>query len=268
VGEVPKLAEQLPPGYRAVTLQVNANSALNGMIQPESYVDISLTVEGSNPQLDGMATLTLLRRIQVLATSQNRFPRSEDRASEELRNITVAATSEQANKLILAQRYGTLSVTLRSSQEDDALADVGDGRDLVNPNSLLGLDPLPPEPEQVSQTAQIWRGGSMQEVSFQAGQIQESLVATAMSEGKDAAAAEALAASSTSTSDASASGKKPCKSCEKKERDKARMKQLTEGTNRPTLAPPKSQATPVVAPGQAGGAARQVIEVHVEADQK
>lgn len=35
-----------PPGYRAVTLQVDANSALNGMIQPESHVDVTLTVKG------------------------------------------------------------------------------------------------------------------------------------------------------------------------------------------------------------------------------
>ncbi len=268
VGEVPKLAEQLPPGYRAVTLQVNANSALNGMIQPESYVDISLTAEGSNPQMDGIATLTLLRRIQVLATSQNRFPRSEDRGSDDLRNITVAATSEQANKLILAQRYGTLSVTLRSSVDDSGLADAGDGdgRNLVNPDLLLGLDPIQPVPEPISHTAQIWRGGSMQEVSFQAGQIQESIIATAMAEGKDSAAAEALAASS---SDASGSGKKkPCTNCEKKKKDKARMKQLTEGGKRPTLAPPKSQTRPVVAPGSKSGAARRVIEVPVKANQR
>lgn len=46
VGEVPLLSDQLPPGYRAVTLQVDANSALNGMIQPESHVDVTLTVKG------------------------------------------------------------------------------------------------------------------------------------------------------------------------------------------------------------------------------
>ena len=173
VGEVPLLADQLPPGYRAVTLQVDANSALNGMIQPESHVDVMLTVKGNQPGLGGLATLTLLRRIKVLATSETRFPRSEDRSSN-LRNITVAVSPKQANKLILAQKYGTLSVTLRSSLEPTEEEMLADARDMVNPNDLLGLA-LQPEPEPVEKKAQIWRGGKMIEVTFGADEVHESL---------------------------------------------------------------------------------------------
>jgi len=174
VGEVPMLADQLPPGYRAVTLQVDANSALNGMIQPEAFVDVILTVKGDHPDLGGLATLTLLRRVKVLATSQARFRRSEDRPGE-LQNITVSVLPRQANKLILAQRYGTLSVTLRSSQEDE-LAEAEDNYDLVNTNELFGL-PLIPQPEPTGKTAQIWRGGRMQEITFFESEIAESLQA-------------------------------------------------------------------------------------------
>ncbi|MBC7337135.1 MAG: Flp pilus assembly protein CpaB, partial [Clostridia bacterium] len=95
VGEVPLLSERLPPGYRAVTLAVDAKAAVNGMIQPESLVDITLTVKNDRPEFGGMATLTLLRRVRVLATSRNRFPAAEDRPTD-LRNITVAVTPEQA----------------------------------------------------------------------------------------------------------------------------------------------------------------------------
>ena len=272
VGEVPRLAEQLPPGYRAVTLQVNANSALNGMIQPQSYVDISLTVEGSNPQLEGMATLTLLRRVLVLATSQNRFPRTEDNASD-LRNITVAATSEQANKLILAQRYGTLSVTLRSSVDDDALAATGDDRDLVNPYLLLGLTPIEPvpEPEAITRSVQIWRGGKMQEVKFGVGQIQEAVKATAIADGQGEAQGEAMAESTSAdgTSARPTPAKPPCKACEAKKRRQEMLKRLTEsgGKNQPTLAPPRDQATPTLAPPAGKQSSGQVIEVQIEANQ-
>lgn len=215
VGEVPLLSERLPPGYRAVTLAVDAKAAVNGMIQPESLVDVTLTVKNERPEIGGLATMTLLRRIRVLATSRNRFPASEDRPGD-LRNITVAVTPEQANKLILAEKYGTLSVVLCSkleenaveSKPDDIMTAVSevkaipasnpsvqttdralseDGNDLVNIYSLLGISPLVPEsmPEKrLTKTAQIWRGGAVQEVTFVEWQIQEAENATLVAEGK------------------------------------------------------------------------------------
>ena len=97
----------------------------------------------------------------------------------DLRNITVAVTPEQANKLILAQRYGTLSVTLRGSEDDAAMFAEAEGdRHMVNPYDLLGISPLQPVPEKMVQTAQIWRGGSMTEISFRPEQIQEAHDAT------------------------------------------------------------------------------------------
>lgn len=215
VGEVPLLSERLPPGYRAVTLAVDAKAAVNGMIQPESLVDITLTVKNERPEIGGLATLTLLRRVRVLATSRNRFPASEDRPGD-LRNITVAVTPEQANKLILAEKYGTLSVVLCSKLEEDtaefeldaattsaghvtaipasnpvvATTDrtfSGDNNDLVNIYSLLGISPLTPEPmpeKLITKTAQIWRGGNVEEVTFVEWQIQEAENATLVAEGK------------------------------------------------------------------------------------
>jgi len=215
VGEVPLLSERLPPGYRAVTLAVDAKAAVNGMIQPESLVDITLTVKNERPEIGGLATLTLLRRVRVLATSRNRFPASEDRPGD-LRNITVAVTPEQANKLILAEKYGTLSVVLCSRLDEDTaesgLEDItaaggkvtvvptsnpvapttGDvlsegNNDLVNIYSLLGISPLVPEPmpeKLMTKTAQIWRGGAVEEVTFVEWQIQEAENATLVAEGK------------------------------------------------------------------------------------
>ena len=97
----------------------------------------------------------------------------------DLRNITVAVTPEQANKLILAERYGTLSVTLRGPQDDALmLAEAEGDRHMVNPYDLLGISPLEPVPEKVSQTARIWRGGSMTEITFRPEEVQEARDAT------------------------------------------------------------------------------------------
>ncbi len=169
VGKTPTLAEQLPPGTRAVTIAVDASNALDGVLLPESRVDISLTVQGDHPELAGVATLTLLKRVLVLATSRDRF-KTEERLGQPLRSVTVAVTPTEANKLILAQRYGVLSVTLRGDEEN-GLADAGD--DLVNPLDLLGLGP-------VRQTrSEIWRGTGVQQVNFQERQIQEAAATAA-----------------------------------------------------------------------------------------
>lgn len=171
VGKNPTLAEQVPAGKRAVTIAVAASNALDGILLPESLVDISLTVQGDHPELAGVATLTLLRRVQVLATSRDRY-RTEERIGNPLRSVTVAVTPAEANKLILAQRYGVLSVTLRSEAEGDA-SDLAADDDLVNPLDLLGLGPVR------KTQSEIWRGTGVQQVNFQDRQIREAAAATA-----------------------------------------------------------------------------------------
>ena len=239
VGEVPMLAERLPAGHRAVTLEIDSNSALNGMIQPESYVDITLTVSDNKPELSGMATMTLMQGIQVLATSHARFKGWEDLPNQ-LRNVTVAVTPEQANKLILAQKYGTLSVTLRSSAEGELLAQDNSVSHMVDPFDLLGLSRITPIPEpaieEVVKTVQIWRGGTMKEITFQGKEIRESLNATAV-----AAGLEPTEVIPVSSAQSSAPKKKECTDCKKKDAKAAAAARAAAGgdnADRPTLARP------------------------------
>lgn len=268
VGEVPMLADQLPPGYRAVTLQVDSDSAINGMIQPESFVDVSLTVKGKHPDLGGLATLTLLRRVQVMATSQARFPHPEDPRGR-LRNITVAVTPEQANKLILAQQYGTLSCTLRSSLEDEMVVESEGERDLINPDVLLGLNPVPiePIPETIEKTAQIWRNGSMQEVRFDESQIREAYNATAVAEGRPVMPSIPIVGSQEHQP---TRAKADCKTCGNKKSKAAQSGSAGEPTaafptpGQPTMATAPNRPTPSVSTGIDAAPAGQVIEIQVE----
>ncbi len=198
----PTLNDQIPPGKRAVTISVTEETALAGVLMPNSLIDISLTAEPDHPEIDRAMTVTLVRGIQVLATSQHRHPYRE-KTSRRLRSITVAATPRQANKLILAQQYGSLNVTLRGSLEDledtvekapaDKVAQadfhavqVADDAEanpfvevvpaaeseikvpssadnVVTPHQLLGL--APPKVRKQT-TTEIWRGTSMVEVKF------------------------------------------------------------------------------------------------------
>jgi Flp pilus assembly protein CpaB len=170
VGKVPTLADQLEPGYRAVTVAVDPNNALDGVLVPEAVVDLSLTVRGEHPEVGGMSTLTLLRRVKILATNRDRY-QTEERLNQGIRSVTVAVTPEQANKLILAQKFGTLSVTLRGALEDEQLAQAEDADvDMVNPAEILGLTPVKPRRQK---KAQIYRGDVMTEVVFDDDRISE-----------------------------------------------------------------------------------------------
>ena len=189
VGAAPTLADQLPPGYRAVTITVDRDNAVDGLVMPESMVDVSLTVQGDHPELEGVATVTLMRKVKVLATSFERF-KGEERMNVPIRSVTLAVTPEQANKLILAQRYGSLSVTLRGMVEDDlhlTAAHKSDNDNLVNPSDLIKLSPRV-DPQKFVRRAQIWRGTSVEEVEFTDGQVQEANAASGVAD--DATAGE------------------------------------------------------------------------------
>ncbi len=265
IGESPRLSDQLSPGYRAVTLPVDVNSAINGMIQPGSHVDIALTATNDRPEIGGLATVTLLRDVKILATSISQFPASEDRPRR-LSNITVAVTPEDANKLILAQRYGSLSVTLRSPLDEGAVAS-SDDNNLVNPLDLLGLSDLLPIPQpvpMVTRTMEIWRGGKLQQVQFTAPAIQESLNATAVAEGREPNAFIPVSSqNATGTSVQSVPGAtEECDSCDKKKAERAAKAAGSTAQNRavdqPTIAPPQSYG---------GRPAGSMVSIQVEAEQ-
>jgi len=171
----PVMSDKIPPGMRAVTISVNEAAALAGVLLPESMVDVMITANGNHPDFPGNVTATLVRNVKVLATSQQRHRYSEN-SPRPLRTITLAVNPEQANKLILAQQYGQLSVALRSGH-DEGIA--SNSANLVSPRELLGL---PPARIGAPIKAQIWRGTSMSETIFQPELINEAEQATVAAE--------------------------------------------------------------------------------------
>lgn len=176
--EEPLLSDQVPAGMRAITISVERERALNGILLPESTIDISLTAESTDPDYPGVVTRTLVRAVKVLATNAQRYRYTEN-TSNNVETITVAATPDDANKLILGQRFGNLSVTLRNDSDEFRL--VGDYEDdVISVNDLLGLPVRHNRTRQFS--SQIYRGTSMSEVTFTTDAIEEAEQATIAAE--------------------------------------------------------------------------------------
>jgi len=114
------LAAALTPGMRAVTVSVGGASSVAGFVFPGDRVDLMLTqtVQGGGEQSSQplQATETIVRNIRVLATDQRYDNQPNQDGKTQLSNfsmVTVEATPKLAEKIAVAQKLGSLSLSLR-----------------------------------------------------------------------------------------------------------------------------------------------------------
>ena len=116
-GATVTIGSTLAPGYRAVAVSVNAETAVGGFVTPGDHVDIVLT-EGRG---DTLRTGVILQNIRVLATDQNADTTGS--AARTARTITVEVSTRDAQVLTLAQQAGLLSLALRQGATDAGIED-------------------------------------------------------------------------------------------------------------------------------------------------
>ena len=108
LGEKVTIVQKLGKNTRAMSIKVDAATAVGGFVTPGDFIDIVMT----HGQRNEMRAVTILQNIRVIGVDQQ----SEDinDQPEIARTITVEVTPEQGQRLALAQRAGSLSLTLRS----------------------------------------------------------------------------------------------------------------------------------------------------------
>lgn len=114
-------------GMRAVGLNVNAASVVGGFVLPHSHVDIVSVVTNPNGEVNAKI---ILQNILVLAVDQN-ASRPDDKQAVIATTVTVQVTPDQAEKLALADKMGTLRLILRSFDDEEKVATTG-----ANPKGL------------------------------------------------------------------------------------------------------------------------------------
>ncbi|MDH7637511.1 Flp pilus assembly protein CpaB [Sphingomonas oryzagri] len=124
------LAAALTPGMRAVTVSVSGASAVAGFVFPGDRVDLMLTsnvdVNSSAPSAPGQlqakddrplqTSETIMRNVRVLATDQRYDNQPTPDGKTQISNfslVTVEATPKMAEKIAVAQKLGSLSLSLR-----------------------------------------------------------------------------------------------------------------------------------------------------------
>jgi pilus assembly protein CpaB len=115
------LASLVSDGMRAFTITTNIASGVAGFILPGNKVDVLLTVEasGTNDFTGGGSTTTLLQNVEILAVDQRVEAPAENKVNgNDLRSVTLLVTPDQAAKLSLGQKKGTLHLTLRNPKDE------------------------------------------------------------------------------------------------------------------------------------------------------
>lgn len=135
------LAFRIPPGKRAVSVNVNEVITSGGLIVPGDFVDVISVFSGvaaaAGREVPSDLATIVLQNVEVLAVAQSlqgtteatgltgafngtrQDPRQEAVARPTARTATLAVTPEEAQKLILAEEKGKIRLALRAVDDHD-----------------------------------------------------------------------------------------------------------------------------------------------------
>ena len=153
-GQGASIAALLPDGMRATTVRINDVSGVAGFVKPNDTVDVLITRQAigvDRSGQDGQVTDVLLQNVRVIAMDQSAQGAAEGQAVVS-RTATVEVNPLDAQKLVLGQQLGTLSLTLRKpgveqnipSVETVSLADLR--YSLYGSQAPTSAGPIPPMP--------------------------------------------------------------------------------------------------------------------------
>ena len=159
-GEKVTIVQTLGRGNRAMAIKVTAQTAVGGFVTPGDHVDVLLT-QGSGARL---RAVTILQNIRIIGVDQ-KADELNDQANV-AKTVTVEVTPEQGQKLALAQRAGTLSLSLRTLD-----ATVDEPLESIRLSDIIREAPI--EEEKAPQrTVRVRRAtGEVENVTLQDSQI-------------------------------------------------------------------------------------------------
>jgi pilus assembly protein CpaB len=152
----------IPEGWAAVTIPVDATTTHSGMLQPGNQIDLLLTYRDQEGNSDIQRTLAVLEFVEVFAVDARIYGTEAEGEEGQARNITLLVTPDQARAVTLAGNSGKLSTIMRKpsgSRERPAASITQEflnsrfGRGLEDSGTTPGdyethpLEPIPTLPE-------------------------------------------------------------------------------------------------------------------------
>lgn len=181
--ETSTMAALLTPGMRATSVSITPDTGVAGFILPNDRVDVVLSrdvqIQESGGTRSEARSSTVLENVRVLAIDQA-LSQTKDQRSMGGSTATLELSSEDAQRLELADRLGDLSLVLRgySDAAGPTMARFAEAPAMSQPgprpapaaNSSGGGAPVPPLPSPdaatrpavaaaAAQSVKIYRGG-------------------------------------------------------------------------------------------------------------
>jgi pilus assembly protein CpaB len=122
------LANVLAPDSRAISIKVDAESGVSGLIWPGDYVDVVLTqvVDKADPAL-GTLSETVLHNVRIVAIDQEivqgGLANNNAKAGNVAKTVSLQLAPEQVKKITVAGELGKLSLAVRAAVDQQ---DTGD----------------------------------------------------------------------------------------------------------------------------------------------
>lgn len=155
-GEKVTIVQTLGENTRAMAIKVEAETAVGGFVTPGDAVDIVLT-QGRDQTL---RAVTILQNVRVIGVDQQADQQSDQPFVAQ--TVTVEVTPEQSQTLALAQKAGTLSLSLRSldNAEDRPL-------ESIRLSDILREKSPVEEPVAAKATVRVRRGSEVEVVEVE-----------------------------------------------------------------------------------------------------
>lgn len=132
------ISMNIPEDMRAITFRVNEISGVGGFVVPGDVVDIILTrqMPGPGSGENDVFNTVILEAVQVLAIDQR--SNEKDTKPKVVNAATVLLSPYDAQKLLLASRLGSLSLTLRNIEDQNfGSTPVVTGREIPGSNFYI-----------------------------------------------------------------------------------------------------------------------------------
>ncbi|HTK78483.1 MAG TPA: Flp pilus assembly protein CpaB [Gemmataceae bacterium] len=108
----------LPKGFYAMAVKVDASSAAGGFILPRSRVNVVATIRNRTNTGETAKVVTVLQDVLVLAVDQQSIRPEDKLAVNTLSTATLAVKPSESQRLTLAQGLGELRLVLRAHDDD------------------------------------------------------------------------------------------------------------------------------------------------------
>lgn len=141
-----QIQANIPDGYRAVTLGVDATTSVEGWARPGAKVDVLLSsVVAAKPVIR-----VIVQNAKVLSAGMQANGEPQDAGQNVPATVTLLVTADEAGKIQLASSSGSLSLVLRGDEDavesEDSLT--------VNIDTILGRED-PPYPTSIVVQGQV-----------------------------------------------------------------------------------------------------------------